>query len=366
VLLGVNAHVGNYRTLGQALGYVSREPSLTDMDNSGRPESGVVVSMDIPARYSHFPARPAQVYVPPAWFAHPRPKLPVVVLLHGTPGGPEDWLDGGRATVTADAWAHDHGGVAPILVMPDINGTADGDTECVDSARGRAETYLSTDVPAFIRSRLVTRDVGHDWAVAGMSEGGSCAAMLALRHPAVYSTFGDYGGLAGPRTGTTNDPAGTVDTLFAGSRDAFDQHEPARLLAGGHFPGLGGWFESGSDDGDPLAAAKQLEPLSTAAGIDTHLVVVPRAGHSPDVWQTAFADSLPWLAGRFGMGVQNPSRLIAEPRPPLPYGSVPRPATVGPRMFRTYLRHYWWSRRGHPPAVLPPGAYAASWNEPSW
>src|SRR5437764_13987889 len=102
-----------------------------------RPASGIVVSIDIPGRSSGFQARPAQVYLPPAWFDHPRPKLPVVVLLHGTPGTPADWVDGGMAKVTADRWASGHGGVAPIVVMPDVNGSAFADTECVDSARGQ-------------------------------------------------------------------------------------------------------------------------------------------------------------------------------------------------------------------------------------
>lgn len=55
------------------------------------------------------------------------------MLLHGTPGTPQDWIDGGQAAATADAYAAAHGGRAPILVMPDINGSIDADTECVDS-----------------------------------------------------------------------------------------------------------------------------------------------------------------------------------------------------------------------------------------
>jgi S-formylglutathione hydrolase FrmB len=327
-LVEVNAYYGPYRTVGQALGY----PALPSLDTRLRPSSGVVVAMDIPGQRSHFRARSAQVYVPPAWFARPTPRLPVVVLLHGTPGGPSDWVDSGRAVETADAWAHDHHGVAPIIVMPDINGALDADTECVDSVRGQAETYLSDDVPNFVRSRFVTRDQGRDWAVAGLSEGGSCAVTLALRHSSVYSTFADFGGLAGPRVGTTNDPAGTADGLFAGSQRAFDEHEPAEMLAHARFPGMGGWFAAGSADDEPLTAVRQLSALSGPAGMDTHLMVIP-GGHSFDVWQSAFAASLPWIAARLG---------IADP-PPRPAPGPPphsHPMALGPHLFRAFLRNY--------------------------
>ena len=164
------------------------------------------------------------------------------MLLHGTPGDPTDWVEAGQAQATADAWAARHGGVAPVLVMPDINGTFTDDTECVDSPLGQVETYLTVDVPAAVRTNLGTLPPGPAWAIAGLSEGGSCAIMLALRHPDLFATFGDFSGLAGPRAGETNDDtADTVAQLFGGSQQAFAAHEPADLLASSRFPHTGGW-----------------------------------------------------------------------------------------------------------------------------
>ena len=57
------------------------------------------------------------------------------MLLHGTPGDPTDWTDGGLAPATADAWAAEHGGAAPVLVMPDINGCSRA-TASASTARG--------------------------------------------------------------------------------------------------------------------------------------------------------------------------------------------------------------------------------------
>jgi S-formylglutathione hydrolase FrmB len=206
-----------------------------------------------------------------------------------------------RPAGTLDAWASAHGGVAPVVAMPDINGSFDGDTECVDGRSGAAETYLTADVPAFVVSRFFTVQPGRQWAVAGLSEGGSCAAMLALRHPGQFATFADYRGLAGPRTGDGNALGDTVPALFGGSVSDFDAHEPAWLLIHRRYPGLAGWFEVGDQDGDPLAAAQQLASLTRAAGGSAQLVVVPGQSHTFVLWRQAFADSLRWIAGRLGL-----------------------------------------------------------------
>jgi S-formylglutathione hydrolase FrmB len=315
--VGVNAHFGYVRTVAEALG--GSPPGTTTLAKvraraGARSGHGTVVALTIPGTTSGFAARQAQVYLPPAWASPRQAPLPVVLLLHGTPGDPTDWVEGGRAQATADAWAAQHGGVAPVLVMPDINGTLTGDTECVDSPLGQVETYLTVDVPATVRSALGTLPPGPGWAVAGLSEGGSCAIMLALRHPDLFATFGDFSGLAGPRAGETNtDTAGTVDQLFGGSQSAFAAHEPADLLARTRFPETGGWFQVGSADSEPLAAIEQLAPLAKAAGISTCLVVVPGGGHAFDVWSSAFRHALPWMAQRFGLVPPSPAAPCPSP-----------------------------------------------------
>ncbi|MGE0300154.1 alpha/beta hydrolase [Pseudonocardia sp.] len=310
----VNAYYAYFPTLGEALGgAVSDETTLAaaDADEGRVPAAGVVVPVTIPGTASGFVGRQAQVYLPPAWFARPRPQLPVILLLHGIPGGPTDWTEGGDAAATADAFAAAHGGAAPVLVMPDVNGSDVNDTECVNSPRGNIETYLTEDVPAAVVATFATHPPGPGtWAIAGLSEGGMCAIMLALRHPALFGTFGDFGGLLGPRVGDTNDDpdAATVTTLFGGSQSAYDAHQPQLLLAdpGPGVPGMGGWFQAGSDDPLPLAAAQILAPLARRAGIETCLVVVPGGGHTFDVWSASLRASLPWMAARLGLAPVTP------------------------------------------------------------
>jgi enterochelin esterase-like enzyme len=265
------------------------------------PAAGQVVPVEIPGERSNFAARQALVHLPPAWFAEPRPQLPVIVLLHDTGGSPQEWIDDGEAARTADAWAAAHGGVAPILVLPDVSGVDGRARGCVDSPLGHVETYLTADVPALVQRQFSTLPPGPAWAVAGQSAGGACAIMLALRHPDLFGTFGDFGGLAGPRLGDKNtDVTVTVTELFEGSAQRFGEHEPAQLLAGARFPDLGGWFQVGTEDTEPVTAMATLVPLARSAGIDTCLVVRPGQAGGPPMWSAAFADALPWMAARLG------------------------------------------------------------------
>ncbi|MEQ3553049.1 alpha/beta hydrolase-fold protein [Pseudonocardia nematodicida] len=300
-VVGVNAGLDYLRTVGDVLGAgpVEGIGVAQLLLRRSVPADGVVARVPIPGSLSGFDARPAEVWVPPAWFTRPRPELPVVMLLHGTPGRPADWVDSGGAAATADAWARTHDGVAPVLVMPDINGDYLTDSECVDAPGAAVETYLTRDVPRVVTRLLDTRPPGRDWAVAGLSEGGTCAVMLALRHPDLFGTFGDYGGLIGPRTGDDNGGVdATVAGLFAGSVRRFDTHEPADLLRHRRYPELTGWFEAGGDDTAPAAAARTLSALATRAGIASTLRIVPGGGHDFDVFATALTDSFPTIAAR--------------------------------------------------------------------
>jgi S-formylglutathione hydrolase FrmB len=314
VAAGVNAYYGYYLTLGQAIGLPGRDAaSLAQLNRHTVPRDGLVVAIDIPGSRSHFAARPAEIYLPPAWFARPRPRLPVLVLLHGTPGDPTNWIDGGTATHTLDLWAATHAGRTPIVVMPDSNGSLTADTECVDSPVGNAETYLTDDLPTFVHSRFFTLPPGRSWGVAGFSEGGECAVMLALRHPTLFGTFADYSGLVGPRVGNTNAIGDTVAVLFHGSRQDFDDHEPAYLLTHHRYRGsVAGWFAVGGQDSAPLSAARHLAALGPRAGVPTRLVIAPGKNHSFYFWSQAFAASLPWLVARLPPAVQ-PVGQLARP-----------------------------------------------------
>jgi S-formylglutathione hydrolase FrmB len=186
--------------------------------------------------------------------------------------------------------------------MPDPDGYKTVDSECVNSRFGNAETYLVEDVPAFARARFNASTAPGSLAIGGLSAGGTCSVMLALRHPDVYPTFASFSGFASPQyESTTLDE--TIDVLFGGSEDDFLAHDPVHLLENGTFPGLAGWFEVGDQDTEPLAAAHRLQPAAAKAGIATCILVRP-GGHDFDLWSQALQDAFPWLSWRLGLTPQ--------------------------------------------------------------
>ncbi len=314
--LHVNLEFDAYPTVGNALGVESAAriqfsdvPASVAQTVSGTPldsvwtapadlaTAGRVTSATVPATASNFSARDAQIYLPPAYFADPRPLLPVLVLLAGQPGAPEDWLNGGKLAQTMDNFARDHAGLAPVVVVADGTGSSIANPLCVDSPLGNVDTYLSRDVPDWIDATLqVDRNRAH-WAIGGLSYGGTCSIQMATNHPDVYPTFLD---LSGQREPTLGDRDRTVQQAFGGNSSAFTAINPLDLLKSRRYPDSAGIFVVGADDKDYKPGQQEMYNAAKAAGMDVQYVEVP-GGHSFAVWSEGLRRELPWLATRTGL-----------------------------------------------------------------
>jgi S-formylglutathione hydrolase FrmB len=274
------------------------------------PDHGATLSVTIPGQGLKFTPRQAYVWVPPAWFAASRPQLPVIELLHGVPGQPSDWTRASYADATSLAFAKQHNGVAPILVMPDINGGLTADSECMNSSMfGQVETYLTKTVPEFMQKDFNARTRVGSFAIAGLSEGGTCAVTLALNNPQEYPAFANYSGLVSPQYQEDTEQQ-TIADLFDGSTANYNAHNPPYLLAHNRYAGLSGWFEAGQQDPVSEQAAHTLQGLSAKAGIDT-CITTPPGAHNFDFFTLAFQNSLPWLSWKLKLTPQ-PSSIPAQ------------------------------------------------------
>ena len=272
----------------------SLEQSITSV--AEEPTKGTVLSLNIPGTISKFHPRGAFVYLPAFYNNSTHVSLPVIVLLPGYPGLPENWLGSGLQN-TMDQFARHHYGITPIVFMVDDAGSLTNDTECVDSSRGNVETYLSVDVPKYIKSNFNVDMTPDHWAIGGLSMGGTCSIMIALRHQDVYHYFLDFGGESGPEVGSKEK---TISELFAGSEYNWQQHQPGNLLSTHQYSGMGGFFGVGKEDERSVTnAAAQLSQQSQRAGIETVYEVL-QGQHTFDVWQEAFQISLPWVSNRIG------------------------------------------------------------------
>jgi S-formylglutathione hydrolase FrmB len=308
--LQINRHYGHVPTVGDLLhaplpGQVSptrllipsgsREPP--GAGDTSRPSRGLVTHVDIPAPESRFAHRRGWVWVPPAYFSVPHPRLPVLMLVEGTPGSPDDWLRAGGALTIANQWAAAHNGVAPVMVLPDNNGSGTGDTECVDGPRGQAETYLTVDVPRFMIEHFGVAAPARQWAVAGLSEGGTCALMLVARHPDRFSTFADFAGDAAPKLGNVER---TIRSLYNGSTAEWRAHDPVSWFEKDASAGVEGFFAVGSHDSGDIESVTSLAASARAAHLKTVVEVIPGGGHNWYTWKRALRDAFPWLVARLG------------------------------------------------------------------
>lgn len=263
---------------------------------------GKLQAFEIPDTTSGFTARPGWVYLPPAYFADNKEPLPVLVLMHGQPGGPDDWITGNRLQGVMDDFAAQHNGIAPVVVVPDVLGSSLANPLCADSTLGNADSYLAKDLPNAITKQLNVSTDHRQWAVGGFSYGGTCSLQLATNHPDIYPTFIDIEGQAEPTLDEgTNGRTTTVDTAFGGDESKFTAINPADLLRQEKFPDSAGWFIWGETDPDAAAALQSLAQLATDAGMTIKTWQAPATGHD---WGTALlglSQVMPWLATRTGL-----------------------------------------------------------------
>ncbi|WP_243841373.1 esterase family protein [Mycobacterium sp. DL592] len=261
------------------------------------PTRGKLSSADIPGTVSGFVARRAKIYLPPAYFGDIQPRLPVLVLLTGQPGTPQDWVGAGKLVRIMDDFAGAHRGLAPIVVVPDPTGGPFRDPLCLNSPLGNVDAYLATDVPAWIRTHLSVDLRSSAWAVAGASYGGTCALQLGTNHADVYPSFIDIAGSAEP---TLGDRRRTVTEVFSGDETAFRRVNPLDLLNIRRYPESAAAIVVGDADYDSRGDATRVHEATAAAGMQSHLTELHGA-HDWRVFSAGLATELPWLARRVNL-----------------------------------------------------------------
>ncbi|MEV4559004.1 alpha/beta hydrolase-fold protein [Kitasatospora sp. NPDC049285] len=302
----LNTSTGYYPNVNDALADFAGAPVPQQMTldqaltTVGKATEGRVVAVDIPAVPSGFQHRQELVYLPPAWFrSKTRPKLPVVEMIGGQFMAPSNWVRAGDATKTADAYAADHDGFAPVMVFVDATGGFKADTECVNGAGGKAEDHLTKDIPPFVAKTFGTASGPRSWAVAGWSMGGTCAVDLAVVHPDVFGHFVGISGDVGPNMGNKQN---TIAQLYGGDAAAWAAHDPLTVLgAKKHdYSASSGLFMAADSEAGHIANAKELDRAARAAGLATKVEIHP-GGHDWQFGAFAFKQALPWLVQELGL-----------------------------------------------------------------
>lgn len=263
------------------------------------PAAGVLRRAGIPGTSSGFASREAYVYLPAAYQASPRPALPVLVLFAGQPGAPADWLTGGALRSRMDRYAAEHQGVAPVVVVVDPNGSAAGNTLCMDSTIARADTFLAKDVPDWINRTLDVDPDPKQWAAGGFSFGATCAVQMVTRHPDIYTSALAFSSEQEPALAKEREK--TIAASFGGDTEAFDRQTPLRLMREQRFEGHAIYFAAGERDPEFVGYLEVLSDAARAAGFTVETRLVPGAGHSWATGSRGLPAGLDFLASRWGI-----------------------------------------------------------------
>lgn len=243
-------------------------------------------------------ARDVRVWLPPSY---DRPesaqvRYPVVVFLHGWPGGEGNWPGQGRAGETLGALIA-AGRIPEVIgLFPDGNGSGRlGRSLWLDSwdGRTRLETFLARTLPAWADRTLRTRADAAHRALVGLSDGGTGAINVLLRDPGVYGGAASHSGDQLLTRDRSSAPLFGPEP-YAGALRA--EHSPL-LTVSAHADRLRGmtlYLDCGARDHDILenrALHARLDSLGLA-----HTWVEQPGGHDWTYWRTHLAQSLEAVA----------------------------------------------------------------------
>jgi enterochelin esterase-like enzyme len=291
---------------------------------------GETVRLTVTGHYSHI-ARTVLVYLPPQYFQHAyaRHRFPAIELITGFPGQPQDWINVVGITQTYLDLLHD-GVVKPaVLVMPNANGGPRVSLQCLNVSHGPQDaTFMGVDVPDALSRALRVVRPGRAWGIAGYSEGGYCAANLALLYPYHYGYSGVLSGYFVPLSDQYGNPLHKVDP-FARDKGARERNTPLRRLAtlplNVKVPLF--WLGAGSGNREDVHAAQAFQLVVLTRQPDVTLDIEPGGSHNMATWRALVPPLLEWMTPRLARAELDPQQY-AGAAAPHPVGNV-RPTPPG-------------------------------------
>ena len=235
---------------------------------------------------------PFRIYVPPEYDApeNARRAYPVLYLLHGAPGGYRDWTDAAGLQSTADQLIAQ--GVLPplLIVTPDGNYGALGDSQWVNgntaAGFGRVEDFVVDEaLPAIDQRYRTIADRAHR-AIGGLSAGAYGAFNIAVRHPELFSIVAIHSGFYRAQ------PIDDGTDLFEGNQTEQDANSPIEHLDDVAAPvALAIYFDVGRADPWFVDDAEELDQALTARGIP-HEFHEFAGGHTWAYWSAHVTNAL--------------------------------------------------------------------------
>jgi S-formylglutathione hydrolase len=138
------------------------------------------------------PDRDVAVFLPPTYKTSPRTRYPVVYMLHGYTDNVGQWWGDVKHFVNVPEAIRqtlgDGGAHEMILVMPNAYTRYQGSFYSSSIATGDWETFVSSELVAYIDKQYRTLATAESRGLFGHSMGGYGAIRIGMRHPDVFSS----------------------------------------------------------------------------------------------------------------------------------------------------------------------------------
>ena len=265
---------------------------------------GYLFQTSVTGARSHL-TRDVYVYLPPQYFqkAYTHYKFPVIELLHGSPGNPQAWVDVMGVIPTFLNLLEAHPTDAAVLVMPDTDGGQQYGLQCLNNPGGIQDmTFVARDVPEAIARIARVQPPGRAWGLAGYSEGGYCAANIALQDPAGYGAAGVLSGYFAPimsqvpadnkrgaKPLTVNVFRGRPSLQLVNTPRAYVTRVPISEF----LPAF--WLAAGAQNRQDVIAAAEFKQVLQTREVSVPFVIIPDGGHQGSVWRAALGPMLRWM-----------------------------------------------------------------------
>ena len=278
-------------------------------DSKVAAQLGETVRLSITGRRSHI-ERTVYVFLPPQYFqaAFRSHRFPAIELISGYPGEPQDWINVVGIIQAYETLLRDHAVQPVALVMPDPNGGPHISLQCLNVVRGPQDaTYLARDLPNFLSRALRLQPSGRAWGIAGYSEGGYCAANLALRYPGRYGYAGVLSGYFAPGNVRLGHPAGMVDP-FRGNSALRRENTPLDRLSAlplaVRIPKF--WLGAGSYDHRDVDAARAFQRQVLTRQPNVVLDIEQGGSHTMTTWRALVPPLLEWMTPKLAQAASHP------------------------------------------------------------
>ena len=276
---------------------------------------GETVRLTVHGRLSHL-TRAVYLYLPPQYFQarYARARFPAIELITGFPGQPQDWINVVGVAQSYLTLLRD-GAVQPaVLVMPDANGGPRISLQCLNVRHGPQDaTFLGVDLPGALSRSVRVPPPGPAWGVAGYSEGGYCAADLALLYPETYGAAGVLSGYFVPGDDRLGSPVRTVNP-FGTDKALRALNTPMQrvraLPVSEPIPQF--WLGAGGDFRQDASAARAFQRRLLARQPDVTVHLAPGGKHNMATWRALVPPLLEWMTPRLAYAERHPALAVAR------------------------------------------------------